>query len=428
MRDQVVARVPVELREGARQVLEWVSPEDAETDDLAAYDVLHFVWYSLSTKWMADEGELAEITAAAAAVMDGLGRSRVAQLIRDPRRDMLRAAWRTDRRRAVSLYEQAMAESGYAPPDTEVLTWGAVMGMDEVAAHANVALVLERAVDAGTFTPGRSGWRRTQASLTEAWITTPSLAHGGRTPLDAVHAERREAWLRSRAPAHRDVLAPVLPLLGTPPAVPVDGAEPLRWLLACIGDGLTLTQAQYLPTSVVAEAKTRWYADWLLPGFATRSESDLPPLMILREFAQTAKLVTKRLRRLTVSKTGRAVLVDPDRWWRTVVMHWFDGADIDMHVAEVAAALMLQGITDVQRITAGAMEAVAPSFRHRDGRPADERDISHALYEWLRPGNSLGFISYERGLGGGRSLTETGRAAAIAGLRACAHAPRTKPV
>ncbi|WP_406068570.1 hypothetical protein [Micromonospora sp. NBC_01638] len=132
MRDQVLARVPVELREAARHVLEWVSPEDAEVEDLAAYDVLQFVWYSLPMKWLVDEGDLAGITGAAAAVMDGLGRSRVAHLIRDSRTDKLQAAWRTNSPDAVSLYEQAMADSGYAPPDTEVLIWGAVMGMDEV--------------------------------------------------------------------------------------------------------------------------------------------------------------------------------------------------------------------------------------------------------------------------------------------------------
>ncbi len=124
MRDQLLARVPVELREAARQVLEWVSPRMPKVEDIAAYDALHFVWYSLLTKWLVDAGELAEITAATAAVLDVIGRSRVAQLIRDdPRTGNLQAAWRTDRRAAVSLYEQAMADSGYAPPDMEVLTW-----------------------------------------------------------------------------------------------------------------------------------------------------------------------------------------------------------------------------------------------------------------------------------------------------------------
>ncbi|PSK67049.1 hypothetical protein B0E53_00954 [Micromonospora sp. MH33] len=48
-------------------------------------------------------------------------------------------------------------------------------------------------------------------------------------------------------------------------------------------------------------------------------------------------------------------------------------------------------------------------------RPASATSASHALYQWLRPGNSLGFISYEWGLGGGKSVTETGRAGPIAG-------------
>jgi hypothetical protein len=47
------------------------------------------------------------------------------------------------------------------------------------------------------------------------------------------------------------------------------------------------------------------------------------------------------------------------------------------------------------------------------------------VYEWLRPGNSLGFIAYGRGLASTVSLTGMGRHAAMAGLAARACAPRT---
>ena len=418
--DQALARVPVALREQARQVLQWLLPEDVPVEDLSANDVLQFVWYTLPVKWGLELGDATEATAA---LLDAVGRPRVAGLIRAPRTADIQAGWSSDRRAAFQLFSRATADSGYDPPDTDLLAWGSVMGIDEAGLRSALARVLEHAVDTGVYLPGRSGWRYTQANLVEAWLGTPAIVHAGRTPLEVIHAERREAWLRGLGPAVRKL---VEPLAAAPPEpVPADPAGPLRWLLERVGDGLDLTQAGYLPTAVVGEAK-HWYEDWLLPGFATRSESDLPPLLILREFAQTRKLLTKRRRRLSVSATGRAALADPDRWWSTVVEGWFAGTEISGYVAEIAAPMMLHGASDSD-IKALAVETVAPRFRHRDGSPADERDIDHALWEWIRPGNSLGFIAYGRGLDGRRTLTDTGRAAAREGLRRRAQAPRTTP-
>lgn len=422
-RDQVLSRLPAGLRVAARNVLEWLLSEDDRVDDLSGYEVLQFVWYTVPVKWAVDADELAEASEATAAILDAVGRPRVAALIRAPATTEIQKRWMDNDRDAGARFTKALADSGYDPPDTDLLTWGSVMGIDEVNIRSALAWALEQAVEAGTFVPGRSGWLRTQANLAEAWLTTPSLANMGRTPVDVVHAERREGWLRGQHPRVREL---VEPLLARPAEPPPDGAAgPLRWLLDRVGDGLTLTQASYLPTSVVAEAK-QWYDDWILPGLATRSESDLPPLMILREFAQSRKLLTKRGRRLTVSATGRTAMADPRRWWNTVVTGWFGGVDIVTHVAEVAAALMLDGASQ-NDIVDVAIETVAPKFRHRDFSPADRRDIENALWDWIRPGNSLGFIDYGRRLDGRRTLTDTGRAAAVYGLQLCAHAPRTRP-
>jgi hypothetical protein len=401
-RDQVLSRLPTGLREPARHVLEWLLSEGDPVDDLSAYEVLQFVWYTVPVKWAVDADELAEASESTAAIMDAVGRPRVATLIRSTPTVEIQRRWLADDRDAVARYTKALADSGYDPPDTDRLAWGSVMGIDEVGIRSTLARVLEQAVEAGTFVPGRSGWRRTQASLAEAWLTTPSLAHRGSTPVEVVHAERREAWLRGQHPRVRELAEPMLVRAAEPP--PDGAAQPLRWLLDRVGDGLTLTQATYLPTAVVAEAK-QWYDDWILPGFATRSESDLPPLLILREFAQSRKLLTRRSRRLTVSATGRAAMADPHRWWNTVVTGWFSGADIVTHVAEVAAVLMLDGAAATD-IVGAAVETVAPKFRHRDWSPADWRDIEHALSDWTRPGNSLGFIAYGHALDR-RTLTDT---------------------
>jgi hypothetical protein len=423
-RDQVLSRLRAELQEPARHVLDWLLPEDDPVEDLAACDVLQFVWYSLPVKWAVDADELAEATEASAAILDAIGRARVSELIRAPATADIQRRWLAGDRDAVARFRKALADSGYDPPDTDVLAWGSVLGLDEVSVHGELARVLERAIETGTFAPSRTGWRRTQANLAEAWLTTPALGRGGRTPLDVVRAERRAGWLRVHDPRVRELVAP---LLAQPAAPPSDdsAAGVLRWLLDRVGDGLTLTAAGYLPTTLVGEAK-QWYEDWLVPGFAARSESDLPPLLILREFAQARKLLTRRGRRLTVSAAGRAALADPNRWWTTVVGGWFDGADIVNQVAEVAAAFMLRDASEDEIVDA-ATDTVASRFRHRDGAPADRHDIERALWDWVRPGNSLGFIAYGRGLDRHRTLTDSGRAAAAYGLQLRVHAPRTRP-
>jgi hypothetical protein len=374
-------------------------------------------------KWAVDAGELAEAAEAMAAILDAAGRPRVAALIRAPSTAEIQRLWLADDRDALARFIKALADSGYDPPTTDLLAWGSVMGIDEVGVRSMVARVLEKAIEDGTVVPGRSGWRRTQGNLVEAWLTTPSLAHGGWTPIGVVRAERRAGWLRGHGPRVRSSAEP---LLARPIEPPPDGAAgPLRWLLDRVGDGLTLTAAGYLPTAVVAEAK-QWYEDWQLPGFGMRSESDLPPLLILREFAQSRKLLTRRGKRLTVSAAGRAAMADPERWWTAVVTGWFGGADIVAQVAEIAGALMLQDASESDIIDA-AMETVAPKFRRRDWSPIDRSDIDYALWNWVRPGNSLGFLDYGRGFDGRRTLTETGGAAVMYGIQLRAQEPRTRP-
>lgn len=82
------------------------------------------------------------------------------------------------------------------------------------------------------------------------------------------------------------ILGPVLPRLSTPIDVPdsVDASlEPLRWLLHQVGEGVTMTQAGYLPKALVLAAndRFRWFD---LPGFSVRTEHDLPQLAHLHSW------------------------------------------------------------------------------------------------------------------------------------------------
>jgi hypothetical protein len=422
----VVSELDPTLRDHALRVIEWVAPDDEDIDGVSGAQMLYFTWYQLPMKMGASPAEMAALAQAAAELMRATGKTRIAELITSTQTATIHAAWHRDRREAVAMVQKALASSGVEPPDTDLLAWGTVMGIDEARARLMLAAVLETAIDTGVYMPGRAGWRRTQANVAEAWLTTRSIAFDGAQPLDAIHAERKAAWARGQSPAHRAALAPVLPLLDAAPLASDTEAGPLRWLLELVGDGVTLTQAGYLPTSVVADAK-QWYAEWLLPGFATRSESDLPPLMQLHEFAAGMKLLTKRHRRLTVSAAGKAALTTPGRLDSLAAAAWFGPTEFVAAVGEVAAGLLLQRQFGVDELIVALWTAVAPRFRAHDGGQPERRDVEYAYYEWLRVGRSLGYVVETFRLGEREHLTSAGRSAAIAGLRARAHGPRFRP-
>ncbi|MCW7945009.1 hypothetical protein AAW14_24110 [Streptomyces hygroscopicus] len=148
-----------------------------------------------------------------------------------------------------------MDASPVTPPDTDLLTWGPVMGIDEAVARSNASRLLEQALDDGALVPGTRGYAAARIEHVERWLTTPRPAHDGRTPLDAVHSERRRTWAEAPPDARRRLRGTVMDLLSVAPETAADTAEPLRWLLEAVGDGVTLTQAGYLPRTLVIEAR-----------------------------------------------------------------------------------------------------------------------------------------------------------------------------
>lgn len=79
-------------------------------------------------------------------------------------------------------------------------------------------------------------------------------------------------------------------------------------------DGITLTQAGYLPPAVVAEMRRE------LPGFddwpaTSNRESDQRPVHLLREYAKTLGLVRKYKGKLIRTNLGSATASDAGRLW-----------------------------------------------------------------------------------------------------------------
>lgn len=316
-----------------------------------------------------------------------------------------------------------MRATGVQPPDTPTLSWAPTMGRDEAAILDAAQRMLESALDAGAFTPGGRGWRATQRDLVDAWLRTPSTLFTGRPPVDVVHAERAAHWADAGTTARRAILRPVLPRLTPPAGGAPEPVAPLRFLLDAISDGFTLTATGRLPPALVRAAAARF--GWGLPAFTIRKENDVVEVVELRDLAIRSRLIAVRKRQLTLTATGHAALDDPAQLWRAATAGWFDHDDFAAHIAEIAAAILLDVPATAESLTSAAHDAVAASFHHRDGTHPDQREARLALWDWLRPGHALGWLATLPS--GAHHLTAPGRTAALDGLRHRSRATRNHP-
>lgn len=229
---------------------------------------------------------------------------------------------------------------------------------------------------------------------------------------------------RPRPAARRRLRGALTDLLSVAPEAPADTAEPLRWLLESVGDGVTLTPAGYLPRALVIEAAERY--DWYLPGMVPRTEYDVARLTELHDLARAARLLAKRHRKLALTARGRLHLADPALLQAVAARSWF-GDGVRAELAEAAAAALLDGELTLDDLTSAVHTLAAEAFTLADGTTLRPDDTRHFLWQWLRPGEALDFLAYRDRRRSTLSLTPTGRAAALTALRARAHAPRTAP-
>ena len=332
----------------------------------------------------------------------------------------------TDSRKLDEQYPGAPQATGVQPPDTSTLTWGQIIGPDEAAVRTAAERMLESAIDAGAFTPGEPGWRSTQRDVLQAWLRAPSAQFAGRAPVDVVHAERAVRWAAAGPEARRTILNGVLTRLTQPTDLASertgDELEPLRLLLGAVRDGITLTPTGRLPPAWVRETAARF--GWGSPAFKIRHEGDVVEVTEIRDLAIRARLIAVRRRQLTLTSGGRLALDDPALLWHAATAGWFAHDDFAAHVAEIAAAVLLEGPATGQAMTSAALDAVAPSFEDRDGNQPDLQDIRTALWDWLRTGHALSWLRYPRGVSERHyTFTDRGHAAALDGLRHRSRAP-----
>lgn len=434
--ERALRKLPDATRDDARAAIEWLLPEDGDWDDLLQLTVQGFLWYSLPVKWLTDSIHHHEVAWALGDLFERGGLERYAGLCRSTATHELISLWETDPEAARAQFRTLTVDSGVDPPDTTLLTWGHLQGMTEHVACLNVSAALEAAVADGSLVPGRPGWRSVATSVTERTLSGPDPQGEHPRLLDAVEAERCRDWLsdlRRRTGLSDDAAAALMAGLASSSHDDLDAVgaslEPLAWFLRRIGDGITLTEAGYLPRGLGLDADERY--DWfgLKPKFTVRGERDLPELMLIHRLTRDTRLVTLRRRRLTVSARGREALADERSLLRAVLARLFDPTTWEGDAA-VGVAIALICADPTQRFTSADLDAALHRhLRARWRRGAGELtvdDVRGAGWPLRTAGRTFGWYApAERGVWDlAPRLTDVGRQACLLGIRAIACGPR----
>ncbi|WP_024286685.1 hypothetical protein [Cellulomonas sp. KRMCY2] len=435
--ERALLELPDATRDEARAAIEWLLPEDDdEWDGLLQLTLQGFLWYSLPMKWLTDSAHHHEVAWALGDLFAAAGLERYAGLCRSTATHELIGRWETDPEAARAQFHTLMADSGVDPPDIGLLIWGQLQSLTEHAASLHVSAALEAAVDAGSLVPGRRGWRSVATSVTERTLEGPD-PHGEHPRLlDAVEAARCKDWLsdlRRRTAMSDDdaaaLMASVAPSSDADLGAVGASLEPLTWFLRRIGDGVTMTEAGYLPRPLALDADERYNWFGLKPKFTVRGERDLPELMLVHRLARDARLVTLRGRRLTVSARGRKALDDERLLPRVVLTKLFDPTTWRGDAAiGVAVALVCADLT--QRFASSDLDAALHRHlraRWRRGTTALAVDDVRGAGGQLRTAAQTfaWFAPTERGAWDlAPRLTDVGRQACLLGLRGVACGPR----
>ena len=357
---ETLTREDPEAAGDARAALAWLTGDEG-LETISLLRLQEFLWYALPVKWPMSTPGRVGVAKALGRLFLLAGLDRYAGVCSSAGTEKIITAYADGHEEGIAAYTEAIEESNAAPPDTELLAWGSVMGSQERAAYDACAAALELAFASGELSVGARGWRTKRVDIVNRWLTgrpaerpaqtparkraqAPDSAPGNDTWLGRISAERIDAWAHGR-PGERSRLARgLIPRLLEPPAVPDDPLPTLRWLLGHAGEGLRLTARHYIAPALVTEAVEEFgWRDQLVGTL--RQELDVFPLHTLRGMAQSEMGAIRRSRTsLVLTKTGKLMTADPAARWHigtAALIGPDDGPQPDFSVAVREAALMV---------------------------------------------------------------------------------------
>jgi hypothetical protein len=449
---ETLTREDPEAAGDAKAALAWLTGDEG-LETISLLRLQEFLWYALPVKWPMSTPGRVGVAKALGRLFTLAGLDRYADVCSCAETEKIINAYSDGHEEGIAAYTEAIEESNAAPPDTELLAWGSVMGPQERAAYDACAAALELAFASGELSVGARGWRTKRMDIVNRWLTgrtdisgssvSPADASGVHdgalgtdTWLGRISAERIDAWAHGR-PGERSRLARgLIPRLLEPPALPDDPLPTLRWLLSHADEGLRLTARHYIAPALVTEAvDTFGWRDQLVGTL--RQELDVFPLHTLRGMAQSEMGAIRRSRStLVLTKTGKLMTADPAARWHigtAALIGPDDGPQPDFSVAVREAALMVilttgpTGYDELTRLLTDihGMEGWASGARTgTTGTTGLAGAVRGELYTLRHRLWALGLLGTERAFTAPLSLTDTGIAAALSALLARALRPR----
>jgi len=282
------------------------------------------------------------------------------------------------------LWVTLPAQHGHLGRATHEVAWALGDALERLGAESLAVLCRDRRTHEIL-----AAWQRDPAEGER--LSNEAFAASGL--LTDVRRERALAWAAG-FPGGPHWVSDVLPVLEAEAEVPENvelSLAPARALMEAVGDGLTLTGAGYLPTSVAIALNDhfRW-SDRV--GITPKKEGDVPPLRFLREHLMAQQLLTVRRGLITVSTRGRDALSDPAVFWAAVTETAPRWDDFEQEVLAVAAVLLV-GSPDVEHLSAEITARLADRWLANDL----ERDVNWVFLDWYRVGLSLGWWDAKRG-------------------------------
>ena len=447
---ETLTREDPEAAGDAKAALAWLTGDEG-LETISLLRLQEFLWYALPVKWPMSTPGRVGVARALGRLFMLAGLDRYAGVCSSAGTEKIITAYADGHEEGIAAYTEAIEASNAAPPDTDLLAWGSVMGPQERAAYDACAAALELAFASGELSVGARGWRTKRVELVNRWLTG-GVALGGDDPLQTstaggaarspvppgatdtwlgrISAERIDAWAHGR-PGERSRLARVLiPRLLEPPTLPDDPLPTLRWLLGHADLGLRLTARYYIAPALVTEAvDTFGWRDQLVGTL--RQELDVFPLHTLRGMAQSEMGAIRRSRTsLVLTKTGKLMAADPAARWHigtAALIGPDDGPTPDFSVAVREAALLViltSGPTGYDELTKLLTDIHGAEGWASGSSTGLSSAIRTELYTLRHRLWALHLLGTERGFTAPLSLTETGVAAALSALLARALRPR----
>jgi hypothetical protein len=431
----------------AKAALDWLTGEEG-LETVSLLRLQEFLWYALPVKWpMSTPGRLG-VAKALGRLFVLAGLDRYAGVCSSAGTEQIITAYADGHQEGIAAYSEAIEVSNAAPPDTDLLAWGSVMGVQERAAYDACAAALELAFACGELNTGRRGWRGKRTDLVNRWLTSrheepprqdkdarcqPERVTGtlaGDTWLGRISTERIEAWAHGR-PGERSRLSRALvPRLLEPSVPPDDPLPTLHWLLGRADEGLRLTARHYIAPALVTEAVDAFGWREQLVG-TLRQEMDVFPLHTLRGMAQAEMGAIRRRRTsLVLTRTGKLMAADPAARWHigtAALIGPDDGPQPDFSAAVREAALMLiltNGPTGYDKLTRLLTDIHGVEGWASGGSSGLAGAVRTELYTLRHRLWALHLLSGERDCSAPLALTQTGVAAALSALLARALRPR----